>query len=117
VAPLLDQIEATIASVTADGAYDGMPTYEVVAAHGEDIRVNIPPHVTAVVSDEDGDIPSQRDGTFFLLLDGEGWAGRRRPNTVDALWLKPRWADTRPSSVLACEREASLARRPKGLLA
>jgi hypothetical protein len=27
VAPLLDQIEATIASVTADGAYDGMPTY------------------------------------------------------------------------------------------
>jgi hypothetical protein len=27
VAPLLDQIEATIASATADGAYDGMPTY------------------------------------------------------------------------------------------
>jgi transposase len=52
VAPLLDQIEATIASVTADGAYDGMPTYAVVAARGEDIRVIIPPHVTAVLSDE-----------------------------------------------------------------
>jgi hypothetical protein len=58
VAPLLDQIDATIASVTADGAYDGMPTYEVVAAHGEDIRVIIPPHLTAVLSDE---APSQRD--------------------------------------------------------
>jgi hypothetical protein len=50
VAPLLDQIEATITSVTADGAYDGMPTYEVVAGHGEDVRVIIPPHVTAVLS-------------------------------------------------------------------
>src|SRR5664279_1624538 len=61
VAPLLDQIDATIASVTADGAYDGMPTYEVVAAHGEDIRVIIPPHLTAVLSDEAGHNPSQRD--------------------------------------------------------
>ena len=43
VAPLLDQIEATIASVTADGAYDGAPIYEVVAGRGEDIRVIIPP--------------------------------------------------------------------------
>jgi hypothetical protein len=43
VAPLLDQIDTTIASVTADGAYDGMPTYEIVAAHGDDIRVIIPP--------------------------------------------------------------------------
>src|ERR1035441_10464536 len=61
VAPLLDQIEATVASVTADGAYDGMPTYDVVAAHGEDIRVIIPPHVTAVLSDKPGHNPSQRD--------------------------------------------------------
>jgi transposase len=43
VAPLLDQIEATIASVTADGAYDGMPTYDAVASHGEDVQVIIRP--------------------------------------------------------------------------
>jgi transposase len=61
VAPLLDQIEATIASVTADGAYDGMPTYEVVAGHGEDVRVIIPPHVTAVLSAKAEHNPSQRD--------------------------------------------------------
>ena len=61
VAPLLDQIEATIASVTADGAYDGMPTYDVVAGHGEDVRVIIPPHVTAVLRAEAEHNPSQRD--------------------------------------------------------
>ena len=61
VAPLLDQIEATIASVTADGAYDGMPTYDEVAGHGEDVRVIIPPHVTAVLSADAEHNPSQRD--------------------------------------------------------
>jgi hypothetical protein len=116
VAPLLDQIEATIASVTADGAYDGMPTYDVVAGHGEDVREIIPPHVTAVLSAEAEHNPSQGEtSTFFRLQLEEGWAGKKRPTTDNALWLKPRWADTRPSSVLACEREASLARRPKRL--
>ena len=33
VATLLDQIDAGIGSVTADGAYDGAPTYDTVAAH------------------------------------------------------------------------------------
>jgi transposase len=61
VAPLLDQIEATIASVTADGTYDGMPTYDVVAGYGEDICVIIPPHVTAVPSAGAVHNPSQRD--------------------------------------------------------
>ena len=34
VAPLLDQIDAKIGSVTADGAYEGAPTYDTVAARG-----------------------------------------------------------------------------------
>ncbi|GAA4159029.1 hypothetical protein GCM10023069_01640 [Shinella granuli] len=33
VEPLLDQIEMPIDQFTADGAYDGNPTYEVVARH------------------------------------------------------------------------------------
>ena len=61
VAPLLDQIDATIASITADGAYDGMPTYDVVASHEKEINVIIPPHVTAVLSVEAALNPSQRD--------------------------------------------------------
>ena len=67
LAPLLDQIEATIASVTADGAYDGMPTYDVVAQRSEDIHVIIPPHVTAVLSAEAEQNPSQRDQHILAI--------------------------------------------------
>src|ERR1035438_6667917 len=67
VAPLLDQIEATIASVTADGAYDGSPTYDIVAGHGEDIRVIIPPHLTAVLSAKAKHNPSQRDQHILAI--------------------------------------------------
>jgi hypothetical protein len=67
VAPLLDQIEATIASVTADGAYDGMPTYDVVVQRSEDIHVIIPPHVTAVLSAEAEQNPSQRDQHILAI--------------------------------------------------
>jgi IS5 family transposase len=54
VGPLLDQIQGDIKQVTADGAYDGAPTYQTVAQLGEHIRIVIPPHVTAVLSDEAG---------------------------------------------------------------
>jgi hypothetical protein len=43
VVSLPDQIEGEIAKVMADGAYDGAPTYETIAAHGDDIEVVIPP--------------------------------------------------------------------------
>jgi transposase len=52
VAPLLDQIGGGIAKVTADGAYDGAPTYAAITAHGDEIEVVIPPRSTAVPSDE-----------------------------------------------------------------
>jgi hypothetical protein len=45
----------------------------------------------------------------------EGGAGKRRPSTANALWLKPRLAVRRLSSVPHCERGASLARRLKWL--
>ena len=44
VGPLLDQIQ-DIEQVTADGAYDGAPTYQTVAQHGAHIRIVIPPHM------------------------------------------------------------------------
>ena len=60
VTPLLDRIGSPIARVTADGAYDGAPTYHTIAAHGAGIEVVIPPRATAVRSCEIGP-PSQRD--------------------------------------------------------
>ncbi len=60
VGPLLDQIDDPIGRVTADGAYDGVPTYQAVAAYGDGIKVVIPPRSTAVPSGEPG-LPTQRD--------------------------------------------------------
>jgi hypothetical protein len=37
VGPLLDQFDDPIIQVTADGAYDGAPTYQTIAAHGDEI--------------------------------------------------------------------------------
>jgi len=67
VAPLLDLVEGEIASVTADGAYDGAPIYEAVAARAGDVPVIIPPHVTAVPSPTAEINPTQRDQHIALL--------------------------------------------------
>jgi hypothetical protein len=52
---LLAQFEGPIASVIADGAYDGEPTYQAVAAKQSDPPPNvvIPPRVTAIPSRSD----------------------------------------------------------------
>jgi len=68
VAPLLDQIDSPISRVTADGAYDGDPTYQTIAACGEDIEVVIPPRSTAVPSSEPGP-PTQRDRHLAIITE------------------------------------------------
>jgi hypothetical protein len=60
VEPLLDQIDAEINQFTADGAYDGVPTYAAVLQHSATARIVIPPRVTAIESDDTGP-PGQRD--------------------------------------------------------
>ena len=63
VSPLLEQIHGPIASVIADGAYDGEPVYRAVAAPQPDppAAVVIPPRVTAVPSPTADPAPTQRD--------------------------------------------------------
>jgi transposase len=68
VAPLLDQIGASIVRVTADGAYDGAPTYQTIATYGDDIEVVIPPRATAVPGGEPGP-PAQRDRHQQMITD------------------------------------------------
>ena len=68
VAPLLDQIDDPIGQVTADGAYDGAPTYQTIAAHGDGIEVVIPPRSTAVPSGE-LDPPTQRDRHLAMITE------------------------------------------------
>ena len=68
VDPLLDQIDEPIGRVTADGAYDGSPTYQTIAAHSDGIEVVIPPRSTAVPSAE-LDRPTQRDRHLAMITE------------------------------------------------
>jgi transposase len=55
---LLDQIDGEIASMTADGAYDGEAVYNAVAERYSKATVIIPPQATSVAS---GTMATQRD--------------------------------------------------------
>jgi transposase len=55
---LLDQIDADVASMTADGAYDGDTVYDAVIERHPEAAVIIPPRVTAVTG---GTTSIQRD--------------------------------------------------------
>lgn len=65
---LLNQIDGSMAQVTADGAYDGVPTYQTIAAHGDGIAVVIPPRATAVPSSELNP-PTQRDRHLAMIAE------------------------------------------------
>jgi transposase len=71
VGPLLDQIEQEIVQVTADGAYDGEPTYETIAQRDPLIDVVIPPRKTAQPSAQFETSPCRRD-THLLLIQSLG---------------------------------------------
>lgn len=66
VGPLLGQVEEEIGKVTADGAYDGEPTYQTIAQHGDDIEVVIPPRKTAVPG-AGSNVPNQRDRHIEMI--------------------------------------------------
>ena len=71
VGPLLDRITGPVASVTADGAYDGEPVYRAVAARQPDppAAVIIPPRASAVASSTADTTPSQRDRHIRMIQD------------------------------------------------
>jgi hypothetical protein len=71
---LLEQIEPPLEQVTADGAYDGEPTHQTIAAHDEAIAVVIPPRDTAVPSAGFEADPSVRD-THLLMIASLGRMG------------------------------------------
>ena len=79
VGPLLDQIDTEIASVTADGAYDGAPAYATIYSHGQDIEVIIPPPVTAVLSADAQHNPTRRD-RHIATIAAKGRLGWQKEN-------------------------------------
>jgi transposase len=66
---LLEQVEGEIASVMADGAYDGEPVYQAIE-HAEPQTapsIVIPPRRSAVLGAQADTDPSQRDGHIRLI--------------------------------------------------
>ena len=61
VGAMLEQIPVKIDQITADGAYDGEPTYDVIAARDRDIAVVIPPRANSTLKDELDPDASPRD--------------------------------------------------------
>src|SRR3954471_1657104 len=68
---LLRDVEGHITSVTADGAYDGDPTYQAVADRQRQSPPNviIPPRASAVLSTDDPDAQSPRDRHIRLMAE------------------------------------------------
>ena len=64
-----EDVDGEIASVTADGAYDGEPSYAAVAARQADLPpdVVIPPRSSAVLGPAAGRSQSQRDRHVQLI--------------------------------------------------
>ncbi len=79
VGPLLDRIAGPIASVTADGTYDGEPVYRAVAERQPDppVAVVIPPRATAVASPTADTSPTQRD-RHLRMIQEKGRMGWQR---------------------------------------
>ena len=71
VGPLLEQITGPIASVVADGAYDGEPVYRAVAEHQPDppAAVVVPPRASAVPGPTANTAPTQRDRHLQTIQD------------------------------------------------
>ena len=68
VGPLFDQIGNPIGQGTVDGAYDGDPTYQTMAAHGDAIEVVIPRRSTGIPSGE-LDTPTQRNRHLAMIME------------------------------------------------
>ena len=69
VAPLLDQVEDSVASLTGDGAYNQESVYADVAERHPDADVIVPPRSTAVPSDTAETAPTQRDRRLQLIAE------------------------------------------------
>ena len=89
VSPLLDQITSPIASVIADGAYDGEPVYRAVAECQPDppAAVVVPPRASAVPSPTADTAPTQRDQHLRVIRE-KGRMGWQRAADYDKRSLR-----------------------------
>jgi hypothetical protein len=77
---LFDQIDADVASLTADGVYDGEAVYDAVAARHPEATIIIPPPVTSV---RNGSTVTQRDQHIATVAEHGRMVGNDVQATID----------------------------------
>ena len=92
---LLDQIDAEIASMTADDAYDGEAVCDALAERHPEAVVIIPPRATAVPN---GSTTTQRGRILPRLKHMDAWIGSVVQATIAGAWSKLQCIATRPLS-------------------
>jgi hypothetical protein len=70
VAPLLGPIHVPIGQFTADGAYDGAPTYDAIINHSTAAAIVIPPRANAVEHTDDK--PSGQRDQHIAAINRDG---------------------------------------------
>ena len=95
---LLEQVGGEIASVMADGAYDGEPVYRAIAARQPQAppSIVIPPRSSGVLSQQADTAPSQRDRHLCFIQEQGRSAWRKATGHGGAAWLRRRSGATRP---------------------
>jgi len=92
---LFDQIDTPVSRFLADGAYDGVPTCDLLTSRfGEDVEIVIPPPKTAVPSPQSEHKPSRRDQAIADIRDkgrmawqvNSGYNQRSRGETLMGRW-------------------------------
>jgi hypothetical protein len=80
---LLDQVEAPLTTLTADGAYDQDNVYATVAEHSPEAVIVVPPRATAVPSPMAETDPTQRDRHIQVIAE-QGRMGWQRTSGYNA---------------------------------
>lgn len=94
---LLDQIDDPVARFIADGAYDGAPTRDLLAARfGVGADVIIPPPKSAVASPQSTLEPSVRDRHLTEIGTGGRLVWQSPPATISEAAWRRKWGDGRP---------------------
>lgn len=92
---LLDQVDGRVSHFLADGAYDGEPTTDLLAARfGSMIEVTIPPPKNAILSPNAANDPTARDGHIAEIAargrmawqKATGYNKRSRGETLMGRW-------------------------------
>lgn len=74
---LLGNIDVTIGQFTADGAYDGQPTYDIIQCHSPGTSIVIPPRSNSNTRNDHGPPTQREDHVASIEKDGRmAWQAR-----------------------------------------